>query len=307
MKSDFKLERTSGPDFPVSPPDRAWWMSVVPDRKTFYNSPDILRCYELARDRGVLVVDPEPLGVVIQRFVHAPRYRLWALHGSATQLYQLALRLRATSGRPVLIRNIDKETGQALQELCPEGSLRVSEEVIVDLARVLHEPRAVFSSRGLTYLRWARREIVYAQVSPGDPRVDQVIDIWKMFLGPRHFRLSITRDYVANRWPYGWHFLGTRDGSPVCTQIVFPHPRQDNLAVQGVEKSLNYREMPGGHPGMSDANLFFLAEHLVPRGIRYLNLGTYDGGNPGLGKRKKRFAHDVVLSYEFSVPVHHQQ
>jgi hypothetical protein len=255
----------------------------------------------MARDQGSLVWrSGVPLCVVLQRYSSAPRFRLWALRGTASDLLEIAGEYGARSARPVTINNIDHETAEELLYLHPRGSLKVSEEILVSTEDIARSPDRFFNSRALTSLRRDRREMVYSLVDPGSPEVDSVISTWKSFLGHRHFRLSIVRDYVSNRWPYGYHYLGMRGGVPVCTQIIFPHPGAPGHGVQAVEKSLNYSQMPGGRPGTSDANLLLVCEDLASRGIQYLNLGTYDGGAPGLGARKRRFVHEVIHSYVFT-------
>lgn len=289
-----------------------WQWCSDPNQIQFGNSPDVLACYELARDTGELRSENGEKYVVIRRFQNKPRYRIWQIDAKPETLLRAARRLAAESYRPVAIHNLDGPDWLELQELHPAGVLQVSDEVIVSTSQVVAHPDHFFSRSQLSALRRDQREISHyvgfsADRSEFVAQGAQVVDAWKAKNAGKHFRLSITRDYRALEHPWGYKFLGIRAGAPVCLQIFFEVPGQPEMVIQAVEKSLNYRDQPGGRPGTSDANFYLGCERLLAEGKFWMNTGTFDGGNKGLGERKKKLADHVIQSAVFTTRFIHRK
>lgn len=256
-----------------------------------------LYCYDLARDEGRWF--PSERAVVIRRFQNHPRYRVYNIRSKAEALLDLARRAAEYSYKPVAIKNLPPKLGRELLELHPEGKLQISVEAVLQPDWVLQNIDTIFVGRDRSTLRKSMREMEFDIRSSIDDQI-QVVDHWKKLNASKHFRLSITRDYVSIKSAVpDIRILGKRNNYPTALHLIAKHPAgYGEWAIEMVEKSLNYSTFPDGTPvpggkyGTSDANFVVTCEVLQQLGIKYFNLGTFDGGNPGLGKHKLIFCQE---------------
>jgi hypothetical protein len=267
---------------------------------TFYASWDVFTCFEMARDSAKLIRFPSGrYAALVQRFQTSPRFRLYDLNAQPDEMLGYAEQVAFYSHRPVKILNVDPHFFPVYD---PLTTLHLSDEALLEVAALYERPQDFFSKREMEMLRRDQREMDYRLIENGIAELQkkQVLDEWKRKNAEKHFRLSITRDYVAaglkGRPPTGIQFLGFRNKVPGCLHIFSRVPQPVSQVTQMVEKSLNYRDQAGGRPGTTNANLWFACSHLRERGIETINMGTFDGGNAGLGERKKRLAARMIQS-----------
>lgn len=270
------------------------------------------RAYELARDTGWWFqspVNPSHAAIIMRRFVSYPRFRIFNLTLSASELLELAEYLSRASCRPVYIVNPGDHAMADLKLLHSRGSWGNRRQALYRTDDIANRIELFLNRRGRETLRSQAREMAYHD-SPSRDDQKAIVTEWRRINEPKHRQLAITRDFVAidDDFPQTITFVGYRQSTPACLHILEPLANRPDTVAQIVEKSLNYRTQVGGRPGTADWNLYQTSVDLLQRGIQFINAGGFDGGGAGLAPHKRRFARDgddiVSRSFYTDFPIH---
>lgn len=269
-----------------------------------------LDCYECARDEGRLYSGRSGDAVVIRRFPNMPRFRIFNLTmRDSKEIQSLIARLSPGSLTGVRVLNVLPRMSTELEQL-DKGSTMSRREAVYNVARIANHPEEFFNKRAMTTLRKLEREVEWRRLTAEDEgQMNEIVKQWRAVNEKKQRQLAITRDLKAIRAmehragfvaPVEWEemsptFIGYRDGHPVTMHIldrIYATTPGERWAAQIVEKSLNYREQPGGAYGMADFNLVMTCRALHEMGYSYINAGGFDGGGWGLPQHKERFHDD---------------
>lgn len=246
------------------------------------------------------------LVAVIQKFVHRPSFKVLNFDASADELVRVAQTLVPISYRDVSIGGLEESHLPVLKEAFPAGSIERHDESVLETERIARQ-------EGMSKTeRWNNRrssgDTEFFEIGWGaEGAQGTIIEEWKSVVGKKQRQLSIRRDYVAmlTELDSKITFLGFRDGLPVCLQILDHQVRFPGVS-QIVEKSLNYRQMPGGRSGTTDFSLWKTCTLLHERGVEYFNMGQIAGGTEGLASHKKAIDHWRVQEIGFRTGMHRE-
>lgn len=261
-----------------------------------------LWAYELTKSQGWFFSPGWMFGgcVVIQKFYNYPQFKIFNLFSQPGELLSLAERLAPASTRPVRIINIPEDQINEYRRLHPQGSWSHREEGIYDVVDIAEHPDKYLNKRAMTTLRAREKDTTFLG---GMPRIHQhqIVDTWKSFNEPKHRQLAITRDHRAidSMCSSKITFGGYREGQPVIHHLFDILANNPEVVSLMNEKSLNYSDMPGGKPGLSDYNQVMTCRALAERGIKYIQSGGLDGGGIGLPDKKKKYTCQLVFSHTF--------
>lgn len=249
--------------------------------------------YELARDTGYLCEVDGGLVLVVQRFQSRPRFRIVYLGNSLQQLEKTAHYLAPASYMNVQIRGLPSDLASQWA-----GEVWKRQQAVVELGPIVSDPRTVYSKRTCELIRQNWREVDYWDAGSNDVAdMHAVLEKWRMLNEAKHRQPALTRDRVCfdNVELYPFAFIGRRQGVPVTTTVWDRLPGDPKCATLMVEKSLNYSTIEGGHSGTSDASMYYAFVRMYQQGIKFVNLGTYEGGGIGLPQHKQRLSRGGVL------------
>lgn len=269
-----------------------------------------LDCYECARDEGRLYEGQSGDAVVIRRFPNMPRFRIFNLTmRDPKEIQALITRLSPGSLAGVRVLNVLPRMSIELEQL-DRGSTMSRREAVYNVAHIANHPEMFFNKRAMTTLRKLEREVEWRLWTPEDVgQMSEIVVQWRALNEKKQRQLAITRDYKAIKSVERLYsessqeyyrretpvFIGFREGYPVTMHIldrIYATTPGEKWVAQIVEKSLNYREQPGGAYGMADFNLVMTCRALHEMGYSYINAGGFDGGGWGLPKHKERFHDD---------------
>lgn len=292
--------------------DKSWidfYLGHKVDEHLHESSFGYLWSYELARDKAFVIPWKGQKVVAIRKFENKPRWRIFDVMNSYEHLRQVAEILSSISYRPVTIINLSEGKARAFKENeDPNAEIVLRREAMIDIPDFCSHWEEHFSKKQRKSIRQAWRDTEYRQVAgprtmsylmiePWDDMLS-VFNQWKELNLHKHRQPALTRDVVAiSALIYPYKTIAYRDGVPVQFTICDVLPADEgNTATLLVEKGLNYSHFPdgtvvqGGKSGTTDAAMIKLLMDLQSNGIRWMNMGGYEGGGDGLPDHKHRYA-----------------
>ncbi len=271
------------------------------------NCSGYLWCYELARDTGYFIENEYGSCIAIQKFITAPRLRIFNTGMDAEGLLLLAKTLSLASLQAVGILNLPLEFAQDLKKLDPKGYINKRQEAIYSTWEISEHPERFLNKRALTQLRKNQRDTYLVELDHRDTEISrkaknlqhEVVDIWKQHLERRHRQLAITRDYIAIEMGLDLSYVGMREGISVSSNVLDQLPNRPDVAADLMNKARSYSEMKGGRPGTSDWALHEVCKKLLSRGVEWYQAGSFLGGGEGLEAHKKRYCHHEIAACSF--------
>lgn len=269
----------------------------IADAESHESGPLELFSYELGASSTQGFWTEGRRGIVIQRFVNRPVFRIRPFTMSDDEIVDLAQRLSKLSVRPIQIIDVNKATARRLLEAFPiRPSVTKNRQSILSTQKAVDFSSSVFNKRAQSMIRKNDRETTFVRLLSGGEAACQVIDEWRVAAESKQRQLSITRDYVAAEIDAPkFLFLGLRNDIPVSLHIL--EQLTPTMCSQIVEKSLNYRGVLGGQPGTTDWNLFATSRALLEMGILEINMGHIFGGTFGLAEHKLKIQSREVESW----------
>jgi hypothetical protein len=254
--------------------------------------------YELANNRGFIYRGDTGSGIVIQKNIEKPSFKVIPLSLSLSDVVHLVQMLGPISYQPVVVLNTSFNENQYLKANLG-GRIEKAQEAIYDVRKIAtFDGRSHKSVKNVTRLGKTLRVESVEWID--DYLLENVISSWRSIADAKQRQLSITRDYRAihARLPSKITTVGIRNGRVASFQILDWMPGT-SMVAQIVEKSLNFRTQPGGESGTSDFSLWRTCQILDELDVTEINAGRMSGGTKGLEDHKLRLLSRVVVATNF--------
>lgn len=162
--------------------------------------------------------------------------------------------------------------------------------IIYDTHKLAHNYDNYLTTRGCSYLNKNERECEFSTIESYIDDCETVLSNWA--INNDNKKNYYDRDIRAFNWigrKDVFSFMAWRNEVPTAFSMYVRHPHERTMALQLFEKSLNYKNQPGGYNETSKWMLIKCSKYLLHNGMTEINAGSPNSYGGDLKRYKDQF------------------